>query len=72
MADRGLSPPKSAAETEREAKAREHELAEESRRGGAPVFEFDPNAAPEQKAAQVKKVIYYDSSEVTCFWLLVE
>jgi len=58
MADRGVAPLRSAAETEREAKAREHELAEESRRRGAAAFEFDPNAAPEQKAAQVKKVIY--------------
>jgi len=59
MADRGVTPLKSAAETEQEAKAREHEFAEESRKGGAAVFEFDPNATPEQKAAQVKKVIYW-------------
>ncbi|RPB03096.1 tricalbin [Choiromyces venosus 120613-1] len=57
MADRGVAPPKSAAEMEQEAKAREHELAKESRKGGAAVFEFDPNATPEQKAAQAKKAI---------------
>jgi len=58
MADRGVAPLKSAAETEQVAKAREHELAEESRRGGATVLEFDPNATPEQKAARAKQVIY--------------
>ncbi|PWW79118.1 tricalbin [Tuber magnatum] len=57
MADRTVASLKPAAEIEQEAKAREHELAKESRKGGATVFEFDPDAAPEKKAARAKKVI---------------
>ncbi|KAG0635305.1 C2 domain-containing protein [Tuber brumale] len=57
MADRGVASLKSAAEIEREAKVREHGLAQESRKGGAAVFEFDPDATPEEKAAQAAKAI---------------
>lgn len=49
-------PPGSAAEKLDEAKASEHEIVKESRKGGAAAFEFDPKATPAEKAAQAKKV----------------
>lgn len=55
MADT-VSPPNSMAERQEKAKATEHQVAQDARSKGADVFEFDPNATPEQKAAQVKKV----------------
>lgn len=55
MADAG-APPKSEAEIQQELRAKERDLANEARRGGAAVYELDPNASPEEKASQVKKV----------------
>ncbi|KAI5780050.1 C2 domain-containing protein [Geopyxis carbonaria] len=51
------APPGSTAEKLDEAKAAEHEIVKESRKGGAAAFEFDPKATPAQKAAQAKKAI---------------
>lgn len=31
-------------------------LVEESKKAGAPAFQFDPNASPEEKAAQARAV----------------
>lgn len=38
-------------------KNEENRLAEEARKGGADVLQFDPDASPEEKAAQAKKAI---------------
>lgn len=55
MADT-VFPPNSVAGKLEKAKATEHDVAQDAREKGADVFEFDANATPEQKAAQVKKV----------------
>lgn len=55
MADT-VYPPNSAAERLDNAKAAEHQFAQDARNKGAEVFEFDPKATTEQKTAQVKKV----------------
>lgn len=55
MAD-SVSPPGSWAEHHEDAKVEEHQIAKDARNKGADVFEFDPNATPQQKAEQVKKV----------------
>lgn len=38
------------------AKDAEKVIMDESKKAGAPAFEFDPNASPEEKAAQAKAV----------------
>lgn len=60
MADTA-SPPGSAAEKVEKARATEHEVAQNARERGAEVFEFDPNATPAQKVAEVRKVCYESS-----------
>ncbi|KAI5851685.1 C2 domain-containing protein [Morchella snyderi] len=52
-----VSPPGSWAEHLEDAKVAEHQIAKDARNKGADVFEFDPNATPQQKAEQVKKAI---------------
>lgn len=38
------------------AQAAEKKMLEEARKGGSAAYEFDPNASPEEKAAQAKAV----------------
>ena len=39
-----------------DAKAAEHTMMNEAKASGAPAFEFDPDASPEEKKAQMKAV----------------
>lgn len=49
----------------------EHAAADHARAGGAAVFEFDPDASPEEKAAQAKDVSVSAVKEHHMLWLLL-
>lgn len=52
----GSAPPGTAAEKQENVKLLENKQAANDRAKGADVFQFDPKASPEEKAAQAKKV----------------
>ena len=39
-------------------------MADESKKAGVPAFQFDPNATPEEKAAQARSVTCRPSAQV--------
>ncbi|KAA8913372.1 hypothetical protein FN846DRAFT_129796 [Sphaerosporella brunnea] len=41
----------------REAKAEEHQIAQDARNAGVPAFEFPPDASPQDKAAMAKRAL---------------
>ncbi|KAL7269910.1 Tricalbin-2 [Rhizina undulata] len=57
MEDQGVPPPGSAEDRRLTGKQEENIIARDARNGGAPTFQFDPDATPEQKAAQVRQAV---------------